>query len=95
MSQPPEDTDTEPPSAEADDAASTTLDRQLRRIKQLRPRESDGFKEVGIYSIHERDTSRLLTLPTEADGFDDALRVKQFYIDDTEQPMLIIVPVTA
>lgn len=95
MSQPPQDTNTESPSVEEDDAPPTTLDDQLRKIKQLTASESDVFKEIGIYSIHDRDTSRLMTVPTEAEGFDDVQKVKQFYIDDGEQPMLIVVPLTA
>jgi len=92
MSQPSQNT--ESPLTDGDEEPSTTLDGQLREIKQLAATESDILEELGFYSIHHRETSRLLTVPIEAEGFDDVAKVKQFYVDDGEQPMLIVLPVT-
>lgn len=93
MSQPPKNTESS--SADGDGESPATLDEHLHEIKQLAASESDSLEELGFYSIHDRETCRLLTVPTEAEGFDDAAEVKQFYIDDGEQPMLIVVPLTA
>lgn len=90
MSQPPQNT--ESPSADGDEEPPKTVNGQLREIKQLTATESDILEELGFYSIHDRDTSRLLTLPVEAEAFDDVAEVKQFYIDDGEQPMLVVLP---
>jgi hypothetical protein len=90
MSHPPRDT--ESPSTDGDEESSTTLDDPLDEIKQRAATESETLEELGFYSVHDRETSRLLTLPVEAEGFDDVAKVKQFYIDDGEQPMLVVLP---
>jgi len=93
MSQPPQNT--ESPSAGGDEESPATLDGPLREIKQRTATESDILEELGFYSIHDRETSQLLTVPVEAEAFDDVTKVRQFYIDDGEQPMLIVLPLTA
>jgi hypothetical protein len=94
MSRPPRDPDST--SADEDDAPSTTLDTQLHEIsEQLPANDSETLKELGIYSIHDQNSCRTLTVPTQAEEFDNVASVKQFYVDDGERPMLIVVPLTA
>lgn len=93
MSQPPRDS--ESPSSDGDSDPSRALDAQLHEIsKQLPASESELLEELGIYSIHDQQSCRTLTLPAHAEEFDDVTNVKQFYVDDGERPMLIIVPLT-
>lgn len=51
----------------------------------------DGIDELGLYSIHD-GAARTITLPEGADGFEDVGRVKQYYFDAGEQPLLIVAP---
>ena len=64
-------------------------------LKQLSNRVGlgsyDGIDELGLYSIHD-GAARTITLPEGADEFEDVGRVKQYYFNDGEQPLLIVAP---
>lgn len=55
--------------------------------------DRDDLVELGLYSIHD-GSARTITIPTEADRFQEATNVKQYYYQGGECPLLIIAPIT-
>lgn len=91
MSQPsPRSTNSE---TDTDERPSVSVETWLREVsRELDPAEWENLSELGIYSIHEHNTARTITLPERAEGFDDATTVKQYYFDGEDCPLLIIAP---
>lgn len=66
---------------------------QLEEVReQIDLTDCDELTPLGIYSIHEHQTSRAITLPQGADGFDDVTTVRQYCYDDGDQKFLIVAP---
>ncbi len=82
-------------SPDGENEASTSVETWLEGVsKALDPSECDYLSELGIYSIHEHDTARTITLPRGATEFDDVTTVKQYYFEGEEVPLLLVVPIT-
>ena len=56
------------------------------------PAECEDLSELGIYSIHEHSSARTITLPEDADEFEDATTVKQYSFEGEDCPLLIVAP---
>lgn len=80
----PERTDRTPPSLE---------DWLLEVSSRIDPEGCDDLTELGLYSIHD-GSARTITLPTDAERFNDASNVKQYYFEGGECPLLIVAGVT-
>lgn len=66
---------------------------QLKEVrKQIDLTDCEELTPLGVYSIHEHQTSRAITLPQGADGFDDVTTVRQYCYDDGDQKFLIVAP---
>ena len=78
-----------PPSEEQPSESVTTGLEELSHHVSLA--SCPGVDELGLYSIHD-GAARTITLPEGADGFEDVARVKQYYFDAGEQPLLIVTP---
>ena len=78
-----------PPSDEQPSESVTTGLKELSHHVGLA--SCPGVNELGLYSIHD-GAARTITLPEGADGFEDVARVKQYYFDAGEQPLLIVMP---
>lgn len=80
---------------EEEEEAPVSVDDWLQEVsKQLDPTESEDLAELGIYSIHDGDSARTVTLPVGAEMFEDATTVKQYYYAGEKCPLLIIAPLT-
>lgn len=78
------------PHPEESDRTPSTLEDWLHEVScRIDPDDFDEFTELGLYSIHDGD-SRTITLPSEAERFDEATNVKQFYYQGGECPLLIV-----
>jgi len=76
-----------------DDRPSVSVEAWLEAVsKELDPAECEGISELGIYSIHEHSSARTITLPEDANEFDDATTVKQYYFEGGDCPLLIVAP---
>lgn len=78
---------------DADDRRSVSIETWLAEVsRELDPADCEALSELGIYSIHDHDTARTMTLPKGAEEFDDATTVKQYYFEGEECPLLIVAP---
>lgn len=81
------------PEADADGRPSVSVEAWLEAVsRELDPAEWEGLSELGIYSIHEHSSARTITLPEDADEFDGATTVKQYYFEGEDCPLLIVAP---
>lgn len=80
--------------ADSDDRPAVSVTTWLEAVsKELDPAECERLSELGIYSIHEHSSARTITLPEEANGFEDATTVKQYYFEGEDCPLLIVAPI--
>jgi len=78
---------------DSDERPSVSVEAWLEAIsRELDPAECEDLSELGIYSIHEHGNARTITLPEDADEFDDATTVKQYYFEGEDCPLLIVAP---
>ncbi|MFB6197733.1 MAG: hypothetical protein ABEI52_05610 [Halobacteriaceae archaeon] len=79
---------------DAEEEPSVSVDAWLQEVsKQLALAECEDLSELGIYSIHDHNSARTITLPESADGFEDTTTVKQYYFESEECPLLVVAPV--
>lgn len=79
---------------DGENGATTSVEAWLEGVSRaLDPTECDDLSELGIYSVHEHDTARTITLPQGASEFDDVTTVKQYYFEGEEIPLLLIAPI--
>jgi hypothetical protein len=79
--------------ADSDELPSESVESVLEEVsKRLNPAECENLTELGIYSIHDHDTARTITLPEGAEEFSETTTVKQFYFEGEEYPLLIVAP---
>lgn len=91
MSDPPDEKDAQMgPESNGQQAAKSKL---TEISEQFGLPTDDDLTPLGMYSIHDGD-ARLITLPSAADGFDDAPVVMQYCYETDDHPLLIIAPVT-
>ncbi|WP_135665827.1 hypothetical protein [Halorhabdus rudnickae] len=79
---------------DGENGPTTSIETWLKEVsKALNPTESEDLSELGIYSVHEHDSARTITLPQGASEFDDVTTVKQYYFEGEEIPLLLIAPI--
>jgi len=67
---------------------------QLETIgEQLEQTDCDELTKIGVYSIHE-SSARMITLPTDADGFDESSRVAIYCYETGNRQLLIAAPIS-
>jgi len=78
---------------DTDERSSVSIEAWLEAVsRELDPAECEDLSELGIYSIHEHSSARTITLPEDADEFEDATTVKQYYFEGEDCPLLIVAP---
>ena len=61
--------------ADTDERPPVSVEAWLEEVSRaLDPAECEDLSELGIYSIHEHNTARTITLPEGAEEFDDTRR---------------------
>lgn len=76
------------------DRTAASLDEWLHEVsRRIDPADSSELTELGLYSIHE-GAARTITLPADAERFEDTTSVKQYYYPGGECPLLIIAGIT-
>lgn len=82
------------PHPDGSDCKATSLADWLHEVScRIDPDDCDDLTELGLYSIHD-GSARTITLPKEAERFQEATNVKQYYYQGGECPLLIIVAIT-
>ncbi|SEA27796.1 hypothetical protein SAMN04488065_2591 [Haloplanus vescus] len=82
-----------PREPDTDERSSVSIEAWLEAVsRELDPAECEDLSELGIYSIHEHSSARTITLPENADEFEDATTVKQYYFEGEGCPLLIVAP---
>lgn len=75
------------------DQSTSGVEKTLAEVSQaLSVAECEHLAELGIYSIHEHASARTITLPEDAEGFDDVTAIKQYYYEGGQRPFLIVAP---
>lgn len=75
---------------DGDDGTAPSMADWLQEVScRINPDDCDELDELGLYSIHD-GSARTITLPTEAEQFQEATNVKQYYYQGGECPILII-----
>lgn len=78
---------------DSDERPPVSVEAWLEAVsRELNPAECEDLSELGMYSIHEHDSARTITLPVEAEAFKDATTVKQYYFEGDDCPLLIVAP---
>ena len=82
-----------PSEVDSDEQSSVSVEAWLEAVsRELDPAECEDLSELGIYSIHEHSSACTITLPEDAEQFDDATTVKQYYFEGEDCPLLIVAP---
>jgi hypothetical protein len=81
------------PDGDAEEYPSKPLAAWLEGVSQeLDPTECEDLTELNNYSIHEHDSARTITVPADADAFEEATTVKQYYFEGDACPLLLVAP---